>query len=33
MNTNTRLRTMVRLGKIRWRIEHDYRELKHALLQ
>ena len=22
---------LVRLGKIRWRIEHDYRELKHGL--
>ena len=22
---------LVRLGKIRWRIEHDYRELKEAL--
>jgi SRSO17 transposase len=31
MTTSTRLRTMVRLGKIRWRIEHDYRELKHGL--
>jgi SRSO17 transposase len=31
MDRRTRLRTMVRLGKIRWRIEHDYRELKHAL--
>src|SRR5439155_17884560 len=31
MDTNTGLRTMVRLGKIRWRIEHDYRELKHGL--
>jgi SRSO17 transposase len=27
----TKLKTMVRLGKIRWRIEHDYRELKHGL--
>jgi SRSO17 transposase len=23
--------TLVRLAKIRWRIEHDYRELKHGL--
>src|SRR5258708_25746554 len=22
---------LIRLAKIRWRIEHDYRELKHAL--
>jgi SRSO17 transposase len=27
----TRLRTMVRLGKLRWRSEHDYRELKTGL--
>ena len=26
--TNTPVATMVRLAKIRWRIEHDYRELK-----
>ncbi|WJY91873.1 hypothetical protein CFAEC_05145 [Corynebacterium faecale] len=25
------LEELVRLGKIRWRIEHDYRELKHGL--
>lgn len=25
------IETLVRLGKIRWRIEHDYRELKHGL--
>jgi SRSO17 transposase len=25
------LRTLVRLAKIRWRIEHDYRELKDGL--
>ncbi len=25
------LADLVRLGKIRWRIEHDYRELKTAL--
>jgi SRSO17 transposase len=28
---DTPLRTLVRLAKIRWRIEHDYRELKHGL--
>jgi SRSO17 transposase len=27
----TPLKTMVQLGKLRWRIEHDYRELKTAL--
>lgn len=27
----TPLKTLVRLAKIRWRIEHDYRELKHGL--
>jgi SRSO17 transposase len=27
----TPLKTLVRIGKIRWRIEHDYRELKHGL--
>ncbi|MFC7723297.1 transposase [Nonomuraea recticatena] len=26
-----RLRELVRLAKIRWRIEHDYRELKTGL--
>ncbi|MGH8882186.1 MAG: transposase, partial [Stackebrandtia sp.] len=31
MPPTTTLKTMVRLGKIRWRIEHDYRELKHGL--
>jgi SRSO17 transposase len=31
MTPGTRLRTMVRLGKLRWRIEHDYRELKTGL--
>lgn len=31
MAPTTRLRTMVRLGKLRWRIEHDYRELKTGL--
>jgi SRSO17 transposase len=28
---DTPLPTLVRLAKIRWRIEHDYRELKHGL--
>jgi SRSO17 transposase len=28
---DTDLKTLVRLAKLRWRIEHDYRELKHAL--
>jgi SRSO17 transposase len=28
---DTDLKDLVRLGKIRWRIEHDYRELKDAL--
>ena len=27
----TTIATLVRLAKIRWRIEHDYRELKHGL--
>jgi SRSO17 transposase len=27
----TPIKTLVRLAKIRWRIEHDYRELKHGL--
>jgi len=27
----TPIADLVRLGKIRWRIEHDYRELKHGL--
>jgi SRSO17 transposase len=31
MAAGTALKTMVRLGKIRWRIEHDYRELKTGL--
>jgi SRSO17 transposase len=31
INPRTRLKTMVRLAKIRWRIEHDYRELKTGL--
>src|SRR4029077_6622857 len=25
------LRRLVRLAKMRWRIEHDYREMKHGL--
>lgn len=29
--SDTRLRDLVRLAKIRWRIEHDYRELKTGL--
>jgi SRSO17 transposase len=29
--TDTPLRGLVRLAKLRWRIEHDYRELKDAL--
>ncbi|SJM44956.1 Mobile element protein [Corynebacterium glutamicum] len=28
---DTGIEHLVRLGKIRWRIEHDYRELKHGL--
>ena len=28
---DTPITELVRLGKIRWRIEHDYRELKHGL--
>ncbi len=28
---DTALRYLVRVAKIRWRIEHDYRELKHGL--
>jgi SRSO17 transposase len=31
MAAGTPLKTMVGLGKIRWRIEHDYRELKTGL--
>jgi SRSO17 transposase len=31
LSTDTPLRVLVRLAKIRWRIEHDYRELKHGL--
>jgi SRSO17 transposase len=28
---DTPIAELVRLAKIRWRIEHDYRELKHSL--
>ncbi|MET9404154.1 IS701 family transposase [Kitasatospora sp. NPDC002965] len=28
---DTTIRRLVRLAKIRWRIEHDYREMKHGL--
>ena len=28
---DTDIEDLVRLGKLRWRIEHDYRELKDAL--
>ncbi|MFF4621983.1 transposase [Nonomuraea jabiensis] len=31
MPAGIRLRELVRLAKIRWRIEHDYRELKTGL--
>ena len=31
MHSGTPLKTLVRLGKIRWRVEHDYRELKTGL--
>ncbi|WP_433698589.1 IS701 family transposase [Nocardiopsis sp. CA-288880] len=31
LSAGTVLRQLVRLAKIRWRIEHDYRELKHGL--
>ncbi len=31
MAADTALKTMVRLGKIRWRVEHDYRELNTGL--
>jgi SRSO17 transposase len=31
MDIHTPLKTMIRLAKIRWRIEHDYRELKTGL--
>ena len=31
MPINCGTRELVRLGKIRWRVEHDYRELKTGL--
>jgi SRSO17 transposase len=31
MDTRTSLKTLVRFAKIRWRVEHDYRELKTGL--
>jgi SRSO17 transposase len=31
VDARTPLKTLVRLAKIRWRVEHDYRELKTAL--
>jgi SRSO17 transposase len=31
MDMRTSLRTLVRLAKLRWRVEHDYRELKTGL--
>lgn len=31
LTPDTPIAELVRLGKIRWRIEHDYRELKHGL--
>ena len=31
LNERTPLKTLVRLAKIRWRIEHDYREVKTGL--
>ena len=31
LEQDTPIAELVRLGKIRWRIEHDYRELKHGL--
>jgi SRSO17 transposase len=31
LGAGTPIKTLVRLAKIRWRIEHDYRELKHGL--
>ncbi|MBB5156863.1 SRSO17 transposase [Saccharopolyspora phatthalungensis] len=31
MSIGTPPKTLVRLAKVRWRIEHDYRELKHGL--
>lgn len=31
MDTRTSLKTLIRLAKLRWRVEHDYRELKTGL--
>lgn len=31
LGTRTSLKTLVRLAKLRWRVEHDYRELKTGL--
>jgi SRSO17 transposase len=31
LDTRTSLKTLVRLAKLRWRVEHDYRELKTGL--
>ena len=31
LSEDTPITELVRLAKIRWRIEHDYRELKHGL--
>ena len=31
MSTRTSLRTLIRYAKLRWRVEHDYRELKTGL--
>jgi SRSO17 transposase len=31
LDESTPLRVLVRLAKLRWRVEHDYRELKHGL--
>ena len=31
LDQTTPLRELVRLAKLRWRVEHDYRELKHGL--
>jgi hypothetical protein len=31
MDARTSLKTLIRLAKIRWRVEHDYRELKTGL--
>jgi SRSO17 transposase len=31
MSTRTSLKTLIRYAKLRWRVEHDYRELKTGL--